>query len=108
MALEAITKLTRAENEAEDIINKAETLKTKIIKEAIAEANNEYIRIISDAKNEAETIIENAEKEALEETEPMFENGKKEQEDILSIPKDIIDKAVKFSVERIVNINGHS
>jgi V/A-type H+-transporting ATPase subunit G/H len=108
LALDVINSLIEAETKADLIISEAEAKKKDIIKAAEQRANEEYSRIITEANSEAKGIIDDAVLDVQKEVEPIKERGKQEEETILNLSYDKLNKAVDMVIERIVKTNGNS
>jgi V/A-type H+-transporting ATPase subunit G/H len=108
LALEVINSLKDAENQAEEIVNKAQADRKEIIKKAEEKAKEEYTRIIAEANSQVVSIMDTAVKEGEQKAAPIKEKGSQEEEAILNLTGVEFDKAVNMVIERIVNTNGNS
>jgi len=102
LALEAISKLKKAEAEAEEIIQKAMNASKEIINNAKAEAETTYNKIINDANSKKIEILKKAEDEGNSIAEPLLKKGEEEVVEIKNISEEKRKDAINLIVERIV------
>lgn len=108
MAAEIISEIKKVEQEAKELMVKANKDSKEIINNATLEANLKYNEILDIAKSEAKIIIDNAILEASKEADVLFEKGQADCKLISNALTSKVDEAVNLVIERIVNIHGNS
>ena len=108
MALEAISDIKKAEDEAEKLIQDATVKSKEIIKNANVLAEEEYNKVLETANLRRFEILKKAEEDGNSEAKPILDKGEKEVQEIESISTDKKNNAINLIVERIVKIHGNS
>jgi V/A-type H+/Na+-transporting ATPase subunit G/H len=108
LALEAISEIKRAEEEAEKLIQEATISSKEILKNANIKAEEEYNKILNEANLNKSKIISEAEETGKLESEPILRKGEEEVLSIKGISDEKKNNAINLIVERIVKIHGNS
>jgi V/A-type H+-transporting ATPase subunit G/H len=108
LAIQALNEIKSAEEKANEIVKKAVSEKTQIIKNAEVKALEQYKTLLNEKRAVANEIIVTAVEKAKENSKPILERGESEKNAILNVPEEKIQGAVNLVMERIVNINGNS
>ena len=108
LAIQAINEIKKAEDRAKELINEALSKKSTMIKDAEKESNQKYESILKSANEESKHIIDTAISEGEKEAQPIYEDGKIQCEQIISIDENKLGKAVNLIIEKVVSVNGNS
>ena len=106
MAAEAILKIKDAEDQAAELIKKAQEATKNLIADAQLEGEKQYKAIVSGAREQASQLVSEAVFAAEKNAAQELLKGNEEKEKILSPAPAKLAQAVQLVIERVVS-NGN-